>query len=60
MVGLGVAAHGVEVARAAAQIVVEGFGDFEDALDVVHRERSFLVHGQGLSCADGIFDLGGC
>ena len=36
MVGLGVAAHGVEVACAAAEIVVECFGDFEDALDVVH------------------------
>jgi len=54
---LGVAAHGIDVSRSTAEILVECLSDFEHAQDMCHRERRFLVDGEGLGGANGVFDL---
>ena len=52
-----VAPHCIHVPRSSTEVVVESLGDFEDALDMFHGEWGSLVDGEGLGCADGVFDL---
>ena len=55
--GLEVSSHGILEARTTFEVAVESIRDVEDALDVLHAQRLFVVHCQRLSGADCVFDL---
>ena len=54
---LEVATHGILEAWSAFKVSIESIRDVENALDVFHAERFFVVDGQSLGCADCVFDL---
>ena len=53
----GITTHGIHISRSTLKVVIECFGDVEDAFDVWHWEGEFLVDGEGLGGSDGVFDL---